>query len=195
MIEKNNLKDEELMILVKEHDDREAFEIILNRYKKKILNFIFRIIHNFHVAEELSQDVFVSIYLKRKSYTNSGKFSSFVFKIATNKTFNYLKKGKELFLEEKETNFEIEKENQDPLLKAISDERKMIFENKLMELSPVERTALILYIKEEKSYQEISEMMNCSLQSVKNYIHRGKAKLIRLIDESSKKSTGDIKNV
>ncbi len=194
MKDKNNLKDEELMIFVKQYDDREAFEIILNRYKTKILNFILRIVNNFHIAEELSQDVFVSIYINRKKYQNNGKFSSFIFKIATNKAFNYLKKGKEVPMDDK--NFiQFKNELKTPLEEAIMDEKRKLFEKKLMELSPVERTALILYIKEDKSYQEIAEMLGCSLQSVKNYIHRGKIKLIKSTGKLIEKSSGEDKNV
>ncbi len=193
MEDKRKLKDEKLMMLINLYDDREAFEIIMDRYKKKILNLVLRITGNFHVAEEISQDVFVSLYLNRKRYDIKGKFSSLIFKIAINKSFNYLKKGKELPLDSEK--FKLRDNSLTPYELALKNERKRIFEENLQKLSPVERTALILYVKEGKSYNEIANLMECSLQSVKNFIHRGKLKLIKLVEESTKKSSGEEKNV
>jgi RNA polymerase sigma-70 factor (ECF subfamily) len=82
--------DEELMLEVKDGRE-EAFAILVERYTERILNFLFRIIGNKYDSEDLTQEVFLRLYKSRKKYSPTAKFSTYIFRIASNVVKSFLK--------------------------------------------------------------------------------------------------------
>src|SRR5712692_3081194 len=78
-----NDPDARLMVRVKNGDDA-AFDSILERYQKPIINFIYHFVNNRAEAEELAQDVFLKVYAARSKYKPEAKFATWIYKIATN---------------------------------------------------------------------------------------------------------------
>jgi len=153
--------------------DIEAFEILVKRYQERLLNFVFRIIRDGMKAEEVVQDTFLNLYKTIERVDTSKKFSSYLFQIAKNLSFSYLRKRKRelplkeaIFLEDKgiyEKYFEFE--DGSILKKAVSG------------LEEKYQKPLSLYYFEDLSYKKISRILAIPLNTVKTRIKRAKALL------------------
>ena len=79
--------DVELMLQVKAGDD-ESFNLLLQKYRTPLVNFLFRMVKEKATAEDLAQEVFLRVYRARKQYSPSAKFTTWMFRIATNLALN-----------------------------------------------------------------------------------------------------------
>jgi RNA polymerase sigma-70 factor (ECF subfamily) len=176
-----------LMQRVREGDD-EAFDLLMNRYQKPLKNFIYRMISDAALAEELAQDVFVRIYLARNSYVPSARFSTWLFTVATNTTLKHIRKHKRMVREA-----DLGRPGGTPLADlgvaggdsaldlVEKEELGRLVRHALGRLPHKEKTALILRKYQDCSYQEIAEIMKCSVGAIKTHIHRGKLRLRELL--------------
>src|ERR1700682_1000288 len=82
------LTDAEVMLRVKAGDDS-AFDFLVQKYRRPIINFMYRMAHNTAAAEDLAQEVFLRVYRSRSSYEPSAKFTTWLYRIATNLGVNY----------------------------------------------------------------------------------------------------------
>lgn len=87
------LRDEDLMLLAKEGDER-AFSVLVQRHRGPVLNFIYRYIGDQEAAQDLSQDVFVRLWSSAKTYVPSAKFTTFLYHITRNLCRDYMDKFK-----------------------------------------------------------------------------------------------------
>ncbi|HCJ67364.1 MAG TPA: RNA polymerase subunit sigma [Elusimicrobia bacterium] len=163
-------QDNELMLKFKE-GDISAFEELLKKYEKSILNLVYHFLGNSNDAEDLTQEVFLRVYRARETWQPKAKFSTWLYRITANLCFNWRRKKTPLSLEDlsilpsttngSSENTEIKKEIQKALLS----------------LPKNQRLALILCHYEDKSYQEIGELLGCSVSSVKSLIFRARQNL------------------
>ena len=89
----SQLTDAEIMVRVGEGDDS-GFSILIEKYRKQIVHFMFRMTRNQAVAEELAQEVFLRVYRSRQSYRAEAKFSTWLYRIATNLGVNHARDTK-----------------------------------------------------------------------------------------------------
>src|SRR5947208_8479139 len=82
--------DVQLMLDVKSGDER-SFELLLQRYRTPLVNFLYRMVRNREQAEDLAQEVFIRVYRAREEYVPSAKFTTWLFRIATNLALNSLR--------------------------------------------------------------------------------------------------------
>jgi RNA polymerase sigma-70 factor (ECF subfamily) len=174
--------DVELMMRARSGDDS-AFTELMRRHYKGVLNYIYRFTNNKETSEDLAQEVFLRVYRSAKRYKPQAKFSTWLYKIATNVCLTEVKaKGREQSLslneiEENSRNFgNSTSENAHDIIfrKEVKDS---IFEA-LKSLSERERIAIILCKYEETPYEEVAEIIGCTVGAVKTYVHRGRMKLI-----------------
>src|SRR6266550_4234666 len=85
--------DAELMLRVKE-GDRASFGVLLDKHRSPVIHFLYRMVQNHAVAEELAQEVFLRVYRSRGSYEPTAKFTTWLFRIATHLALNALRDGK-----------------------------------------------------------------------------------------------------
>src|SRR5271155_2490947 len=85
--------DVQLMLDVKAGDD-ESFNLLLRRYRTPLVNFLFRMVRDSATAEDLAQEVFLRVYRARKQYSPSAKFTTWMFRIATNVALNSRRDGR-----------------------------------------------------------------------------------------------------
>src|SRR5437016_1477546 len=85
--------DAELMLRVKEGDG-ESFGVLLDKHRLSVVHFLFRMVQNHAVAEELAQEVFLRVYRSRGSYEPTAKFTTWLFRIATHLALNSLRDNK-----------------------------------------------------------------------------------------------------
>src|SRR6201986_5524391 len=85
--------DVQLMLDVKAGDE-ESFELLLRKYRIPLVNFLYRMVRNTAAAEDLAQEVFLRVYRARQEYSPSAKFTTWMFRIATNLALNSWRDGK-----------------------------------------------------------------------------------------------------
>src|ERR1700693_6125973 len=86
-------RDAQLMLRVREGDDT-SFALLLERHRGPVVHFLYRMIQNQAVSEELAQEVFLRVYRSRATYEPTAKFTTWLFRIATHLALNWLRDGK-----------------------------------------------------------------------------------------------------
>jgi RNA polymerase sigma-70 factor, ECF subfamily len=193
--------DAVLMLRVK-RGDRAAFAELVEKYKQPVMNFVYRSLRDETEAEDLAQNVFLQVYKSRSRYKQTAKFSTWLFTIARNLCLNELRRRSRHPAESiEETQAENEsreggtqrqyedKSQMAPPEKLLQEELAQKIEEALAELPENQRSAILLCRQDELSYEEIADVLDCSLSATKSLIHRGretlKEKLKRYL------STGD----
>lgn len=171
-------QDNQLMLRFKEGDVT-AFEELIKKHEKSILNLVYRFLGSSNDAEDLTQEVFLRVYRAKDTWQPKAKFSTWIYRITANLCFNWRRKKTLLSLEDLSPLPSVSNANTE------NTELKKEIQKALLSLPKNQRLAIILCHYENKSYQEISELLHCSVSSVKSLIFRArqnlKAKLKHLI--------------
>jgi len=182
-----------LMLRVRD-DDAVAFEMLIDRYQRKMIRFMSGWTRNPEQAEDLAQDVFLRIYKSRKNYLPTAKFSTWLYRIAHNVASNFVRDTgvrKEYQLSKAENsstagllieNIAIAPSGFQPARRMDRDERSQIVLQALEALGERQKTAILLSKFEGMSYQEIGETMGLSVQAVKSLLMRARVNLKNLLD-------------
>lgn len=157
-----------------------AFEKLVKKYQKPVLNTIYRYIGNYFEAEDIAQIVFIKVWQNIKNFQSQAKFSTWLYRIVVNQCLDYRKKSKSpiITLTDKSSQGEISKSL---AVESNYEQKKKIdiVKKAINELPSQQRIALILAHYEKKSYQEIADIMGTSLASVTSFIYRAKQNLKR----------------
>ncbi len=178
----NNLmfSDDEIIKSVKK-GKTQNFEIIINKYNKKILNFINRMIFDHDESQNISQDVFLKVYENLNRYKMEGNFQAFIFKIAKNLTLNYIKKKKRVLFFSEHFSDSIEGkyfQYEATQYKSIEDKvKEELLISSIMELKENQKIALILKVYLDFSYKNISKITGWSIPKIETLISRAKKAL------------------
>jgi RNA polymerase sigma-70 factor (ECF subfamily) len=170
MFEYENKTDEEIVLYI-QSKDQEFYFVIVERYQAKLLRYVNSIIHNESKAIDTVQETFIKVFINLRSFDNKKKFSSWIYRIAHNEAINSIKKNKkEVVLEE---DFDIESDEN------IVDnfEKKEIASNLkkcIRKMSLIYSEPLLLYGIEDKSYEEISDILRIPMGTVATRISRAK---------------------
>ena len=178
--------DAALMLRVKQ-GDATAFTQLVDKYKQPVMNFAYRTLRDLTEAEDLAQNVFVQVYKSAWRYEPSAKFSTWLFTIARNLCLNEIRRRARHPAESLD---QTRAEADDQPLHQVEDRRVVSPPDELLhgeleqkitavlaELPENQRTALLLCRQEELSYEEIAEVLDCSLSATKSLIHRGRETL------------------
>jgi RNA polymerase sigma-70 factor, ECF subfamily len=186
--------DIELMERVKSGDDT-AFSELMRRHYRGVVNFIYRFTNDRQNAEDLAQEVFLRVYRSAQRYKPEAKFSTWLYKIATNLCLTEVKsrgKDRSISLDEIEGNSGDIGDPKSADAYDITFRREIggaIFEA-LKSLPERERTAVVLCKYEELPYEEVAEIIGCTVGAVKAYVYRGRMKLIEKLRPYLKKGRG-----
>jgi RNA polymerase sigma-70 factor, ECF subfamily len=178
--------DAALMLRAK-RGDREAFASLVDKYKQPVMNFVYRSLRDEIEAEDLAQNVFLQAYRSRGRYRQTAKFSTWLFTIARNLCLNEIRRRSRHpaeSIEEAHAEHEDQPRQQyedksqfTPPDKLLHAELARKIEEALAELPENQRTAILLCRQDEMSYEEIAEILDCSLSATKSLIHRGRETL------------------
>jgi len=178
--------DAALMLRVK-RGDRAAFAELVEKFKQPLFNFIYRTLRDETEAEDVAQNVFLQVYKSRARYERTAKFSTWLFTIARNLCLNEIRRRSRHPAESlEETHAEHEDQPQRqyedkkvalPTENALHGELARKIEAALAELPENQRTAILLCRQDELSYEEIAEILGCSLSATKSIIFRGRETL------------------
>ena len=173
--------DIELMLRTKSGDDG-AFSELMRRHYKGVVNYIYRFTNLRDNSEDLAQEVFLRIYRSAGQYRPEAKFSTWLYKIATNVSLTYVKKksNNNVSLDEIDDGGDATGNPDLDIADDILYRKEMmnaIFE--AMESLPErEKVAIMLCKYEGLSYEEVAQVLECTVGAVKAYVHRGRMKLI-----------------
>lgn len=167
--------------------DQRAFEELVEKYKQPVFNMIYRTLPDAAEAEDLAQNVFIQVYKAAHRYRVEAKFSTWLFTIARNLCLNELRRRSRHRAESLDAT--VIGEDEGPA-RQFEDTRSVgapdrMFQDELVakvaealkELPENQRTAVLLYQEQEKSYEEIAEILDCSLSATKSLIHRARETL------------------
>jgi RNA polymerase sigma-70 factor, ECF subfamily len=170
--------DAQLMVRVREGDGA-SFTVLLEKHRGAVVHFLYRMVQNQAIAEELAQEVFLRVYRSRSTYEPTAKFTTWLFRIATHLAFNSLRDRKNERLQET-----LEDQAAENPARQISDSRPSVeahllrearFEEvrrAVAELPEKQRAAVLMHKYQEMEYAQIAEALNCSESAVKSLLFR-----------------------
>jgi len=172
----------------------EAYRELIRRYQRPVFSLIYRMVRDRELAEDLAQETFVKVLNAIDRYRPEFKFSSWVFKIANNSAIDHLRKkdldtlslegGPDATTADRleATALQIGDSGESPLEELEARELGSTIEAAIGKLRPEYRTCIILRHVEGRPYDEIAEILDLPLGTVKTYIHRARAELRELLD-------------
>jgi len=172
--------DVQLMLDVKSGDDA-SFDLLLVKYRSPLVNFLHRMVRDTATAEDLAQEVFLRVYRARKQYTPSAKFTTWLFRIATNVALNSVRDTRR---QRMEVSLDAPVNEEDSAPRELPG-REMRIDEHLLErdraefirraigsLPEKQRVAVLLHKYEEMDYAEIARVLDCSEGALKSLLFR-----------------------
>lgn len=181
--------DEELILEFQQNDTLNAFEILVQRYKNPLMNFVFRFLGNYAATSDVVQETMIKVYKNKNSYKTIAKFSTWIYTIAGNLARTELKKIKRRNLfsinsfGEENKNFDIKDEAHGPDELTDSNLKEKIIQDALLKVNPIYREMVIMRDIQELTYEEISQITGKEIGTVKSRINRGRAQLRELLKD------------
>lgn len=176
-----SLSDAEVMLELKA-GNMDAFDVLLAKYRRPIIHFMFRMVHNQAVAEELAQEVFLRVYRSRETYRAEARFSTWLYRIATNLGVNHARDTRHertaatLQLDEPdpETGSTPDLADATPTIEAdmLRRERMNAIRQHVMALPERQRTAVLMHKYEGLDYKSIGEVLKLSESATKSLLFR-----------------------
>jgi RNA polymerase sigma-70 factor (ECF subfamily) len=167
--------------------DNAAFKIIVNDFQQKVIATCYGYTGDYEAAVDLAQDVFVEIYKSISKFREEAKLSTWIYRIATNKSLNWVRDNKKhkavksierFFIGEKERNLEIEdKQSRDGYARLITSYEGIKIQKAIDKLPDNQKIAFVLNKVDDLSYKQVAEIMDISLSAVESLIHRARKKL------------------
>ena len=165
--------------------DQFAFKELVEKYQTMVINTCIGFLHNKQDAEDIAQEVFVEIFDSLRKFRNEAKLSTWMYRIAVNKSLNFLRsKKRRQWIQRFEDALGMSKSGQtEPLetrhpgvVMETKEEAAMLYST-INSLSENQRIAFTLNKYEDLSYSEIADVMGVSVSSVESLIHRAKINL------------------
>jgi RNA polymerase sigma-70 factor (ECF subfamily) len=187
-VDLRSASDQDVVALAR--DGREsAYRELIRRYERPVFSLIYRMVRDRETAEDLAQETFIKVLNAIGSYRPEFKFSSWVFKIANNTAIDHLRR-KELDTLSLEgsphattpegveaTALQVGSGDESPLETVEAIELGGEIERAIAQLRPEYRSCILLRHVEGRAYEEIAEMLDLPLGTVKTYIHRARHEL------------------
>jgi RNA polymerase sigma-W factor len=182
--------DSELIKKVKLGDSK-AYDRLLKKYKNSVFNLVLRMVRNTPEAEDLTQEAFIKAFNSLSSFNEDYAFSTWLYKIASNNCIDYFRKrklqtyslDKPLQYKDSELQHEIPDPDLNPEKSILASERSKIIKEAIESLPKKYYTAIVLRHTEEKTYEEIAEILNLPLGTVKARIFRAREMLNKALKD------------
>jgi RNA polymerase sigma-70 factor, ECF subfamily len=174
--------DDAAIMLELRAGNMDAFDILLAKYRKPIIHFMYRMVHNQAVAEELAQEVFLRVYRSRETYRAEARFSTWLYRIATNLGVNHARDNRRersastIYLDEpdSETGTKPDVADMTPGAEAnmLSRERMNAIRQHVMALPERQKTAVLMHKYEGLDYKQIGDVLKLSESATKSLLFR-----------------------
>ncbi len=171
-------RDAELMLRVRDGDSL-SFSLLLEKHRGPVIHFLYRMVQNQAIAEELAQEVFLRVYRSRATYEPTAKFTTWLFRIATHLALNWIRDGRNEKLRES-----LDQQVADGPVRQVATgepnvEQRLVRQARLREVRqaieslPVkQRAAVLMHKYEEMEYSQIAGVLSCSESAVKSLLFR-----------------------
>ena len=163
--------------------NKDSFKLLILEYQHKTVNLCYKFVNDSDDANDIAQEVFIELYKNIKSFRGDAKLSTWIYRIAVNKSLNFIRDNKK-FKDVEKFNGELYKlpgtigeYSDNPETIYINKRRKQLFDRIITYLPENQRTAFILSKIEGLSQNEISETMGISVKAVESLISRAKENL------------------
>lgn len=184
-------KEDQQLIKRARSGDQKAYEALLNKYKNLVYHVMIKMVRNPQEAEDLSQEAFIKAFNALASFNEEFAFSTWLMKIATNNCIDHLRKKKlktfsidePLKYRDEQVKLEVPDHDPTPDSLLLSKERSAMINDAIESLPPRYRHVIILRHKEEKSYEDIAEILKLPLGTVKARIFRAREMINKKIKD------------
>jgi len=176
--------DVQLMLDVKAGDEQ-SFALLLHRYRTPLVNFLYRMVRNREQAEDLAQEVFIRVYRARADYVPSAKFTTWLFRIATNLALNSVRDTRHQRMEVSldapvtvdaeggdERPIDVAEKNPNIEEHLVQEAQRDMIRHAIEKLPEKQRAAVLLHKYQELDYGEISKILECSESALKSLLFR-----------------------
>ncbi len=173
--------DAEVMLRVKT-GDQSAFNYLVQKYRRPMVSFMYRMARNTAAAEDLAQEVFLRVYRSRESYEASAKFTTWLYRIATNLAVNHARDTRherpevQISLdepnEETGTTFEVPDGTLNAEQQIVRQERMLAIRKKVEALPEQQRIAVIMHKYQQMDYKQIADVLKKSESATKSLLFR-----------------------
>ena len=177
----DGLSDAQVMLRVKA-GDTSAFDYLVQKYRRPMLSFMFRMAHNAAVAEDLAQEVFLRVYRSRASYEASAKFTTWLYRIATNLAANHARDRRHerpentVSLDQADENTGLTIDVPDTSLTAeesiMRQERMTAIRERVQALPERQRMAVVMHKYQQMDYRQIADVLKLSESAIKSLLFR-----------------------
>ena len=181
--------DEELIIEFQQDENIRSFEILVERYKNPLMNFVFRFTGQHDLSKEIVQETFIRVLKNRSNFKVEYKFSTWIYTIAGNLAKSQLARQKQQnnvslsSYQDGEPDMDIVDKGLSPDAIVDMEIKETLIQQALLKVPELYREAVILRDIQELSYDEIAEMLQTSTGTVKSRINRGRGMLQELLQE------------
>src|SRR6202451_2901602 len=174
--------DAEVMLRVKA-GDQSAFDYLVQKYRRPLVSFMYRMARNASAAEDLAQEVFLRVYRSRHTYEASAKFTTWLYRIATNLAVNHARDTRH---ERPEVSVSLDETNDDSSTTTlqlpdgaltaeqamVQRERLQAIRSKVEALPEQQRLAVIMHKYQQMDYKQIAEILKKSESATKSLLFR-----------------------
>src|SRR6202453_4091534 len=157
--------DAEVMLRVKA-GDQSAFDFLVQKYRRPLVSFMYRMARHTAAAEDLAQEVFLRVYRSRQSYEASAKFTTWLYRIATNLAVNHARDTRH---ERPEVTVSLEVPEEESLVRR---ERTFAIRAKVEALPERQKLAVIMHKYQQMDYKQIAEVLKLSESATKSLLFR-----------------------
>ncbi len=184
--------DHDLVTLARAGGEQ-AYRELLDRYQRPVFSLVYRMVRDRELAEDLAQETFVKVFNRLDRYNPKYKFSSWIFKIASNLAIDTLRRREPVTVsmdgsrnaktadESESTRLSVASTDENPEELLEAKQLGAEIEQAIGKLRPEYRTAILLRHVEGRPYEEIAEIMDAPLGTVKTHIHRARAELREML--------------
>jgi RNA polymerase sigma-70 factor (ECF subfamily) len=175
------LSDSAIMLRVAAGDEA-GFDYLVQKHHRPILHFLFRMVHNQAIAEEMAQEVFLRVYRSRESYRAEAKFTTWLYRIATNLAVNHARDNRHeraaqyVYLDtpDQETGTKPDVSDDEPLAeeRMLREERMRAIREHVKALPERQRMAVLMHKYQEMDYREIGAVLKLSESATKSLLFR-----------------------
>ena len=174
------------------HGSQEAYELLVARFQQPVYNLVYRLLADPADSCDVVQEVFLKIFRNIRAFRSQSSLKTWVYRIAVNEVHNYRRwffrhRRQEVVLEDageggKTLGDTVPDRGRSPYDCALNGERRVLIEDALARINPIFRAAVVLRDVEDLSYEEIADVLDISLGTVKSRITRGREAMRRQLE-------------
>lgn len=183
VIGRSSSSDRELIRRCRRKDAR-AWDLLVERYRRKVFNIAYQFVGNVEEAKDLTQELFLKIYQELRKYPNDVPFTLWLRRVSRNLCIDYYRKKRRqrgLMMVDFEVVMPYIAQGRDPFDLLKEKERNLLLRRGLDALPPGVRDCIILRDIQSCSYRDIAKILNIPIGTVKSRLNRGRAELVRIL--------------